>query len=74
MKTEKEFILKDLSGRGYAFTINEEDVLEKFRDTEGVDDVNIVEEIMSLELGDKFDLESWCADGEWNATIIIRSK
>ena len=66
--------MKDTSGRGYTRFLDEDEIREMFKDTETIDDISIIDELLYLDLGDKFDLEAWCLYGEWNATILIRTK
>jgi hypothetical protein len=71
---EKQFLMKDISGRGYTRHLSEDEIKTTFKDAEGVDDVNIIDELFALGIGDKYDLDEWCMDSMWNATIIIRTK
>jgi hypothetical protein len=71
---KKEFLMKDISGRGYTRFLDEDEIRETFKDTSTIDDISIIDELLYLDLGDKFDLEAWCLHGEWSATILIRTK
>jgi hypothetical protein len=71
---EKQFLMKDISGRGYTRRLSEDEIKTTFKDAEGVDEVNIIDKLLTLGIGDEYDLDEWCMDSEWSATIIIRTK
>jgi hypothetical protein len=71
---EKQFLMKDISGRGYTRRLSEDEIKTTFKDAEGVDEVNIIDELLTLGVGDEYDLDEWCMNSMWNATIIIRTK
>lgn len=71
----KEFLLKDISGRGYASSLTLEQAIEVFDgyytiepDKERMDSF-----IKSMDLGQTFDCEDIDSD-DFSATILIRTK
>ncbi len=69
-----EFLLKDISGRGYTSSLGQDEMKRMFRGYLTVDKDRVVDELLNLDIGDTYDLGDNCISDNFNATVIIRIK
>jgi hypothetical protein len=74
MKNQMEFLLKDISGRGYTSNLSQDEMKKMFRGYLTVDKDRVVDELLNLDIGDTYDLGDNCISDNFNATVIIRTK
>ncbi len=74
MENQMEFLLKDISGRGYTSSLSQDEMKKMFRGYLTVDKDRIVDELLNLDIGDTYDLGDNCISDNFNATVIIRTK
>lgn len=70
----KNFLMKDLSGRGFSTSLGVRRMRQMFHDLKTVDDVLVTDAIDDLELGDTFDFDEVVGDHDFTATQVIRTK
>lgn len=74
MKNQMEFLLKDISGRGYTSILGQDEMKKMFRGYLTVDKDRVVDELLNLDIGDTYDLGDNCISDNFNAIVIIRTK